>query len=249
VLLWALLPLYNAFRFVKAPMPGIVAEHKRMKTARLLASPVFIFASFAIFFGASTELLIVQWGSTYLEDGLGLPKTLGDVLGLCLFSAMLAAARLLYAKKGARLNMNDLMIWGSLACVALYVVVALVPAVWLVLVAFGLIGFCSSMLWTGTLIVAADNLPYTGALIFALLAGGGDLGTAVIGQLVGWLSDHFAAHAPASWNPAEYGLRVAMGIAIVVPLLSLLIQFPLKKYAPHRRPAASVTVASADEPS
>ena len=248
VLLWALLPLYNTFRFIKAPMPGITPEHKRMKTARLLASPVFITAFFAIFFGAATELLIVQWGSTYLEDGLGLSKLLGDVLGLCLFSAMLAAARLLYAKKGAKWNLNTLMIWGSLACVLLYVVCALVPTAWLVLVAFGLIGFCSSMLWTGTLIVAADNLPHTGALIFALLAGGGDLGIAVVGQLNGWLSDVFAARAPVGWDPARYGLRVAMGIAIAVPLLSLLVQFPLKKFAPHRAAAGGVAAAEPAEP-
>lgn len=237
VLLWALLPLYNTFQFVKSPMPEIVAEQKRMKTAKLLTSPVFIVAFFAIFFGAATELLIVQWGSTYLDEGLGLPKIVGDVFGLCLFSAMLAAARLLYAKKGGRLNMNNLMIWGSLVCVLLYTVAAIAPTAWLVLIAFGLIGFCSSMLWTGTLIVAAEHLPYTGALIFALLAGGGDLGTAAIGQLVGWLSDFFAAQAPSGGNAVEYGLRMAMLVAIAVPVLSLICQLPLKKLAPHHSAA------------
>ena len=240
ILLWALLPLYNTLRFAKVPMPKIALEHQRMKAAKLLVSPTFIVAFFAIFFGAATELLIVQWGSTYLEEGLGLSKTIGDVLGLCLFSAMLAAARLIYAKKGAGLNLNSLMIWGSLACVVLYVVVAVAPTAWLVLVAFGLIGFCSSMLWTGTLIVAADTLPHTGALIFALLAGGGDLGIAAIGQLVGWLSDFFTARAPAGGNATHYGLQMAMFVAIAVPVLSLICQFPLRRYAPHRAARAPV---------
>lgn len=244
VLLWALPPLYNTFQFARSPMPEIVPEHKRMKAAQLLTSPVFIVAFFAIFFGAATELLIVQWGSTYLEEGLGLSKVLGDVVGLCLFSAMLAAARLLYAKRGGALNMNNLMIWGSLACVVLYVVAAIAPSAWLVLAAFALIGFCSSMLWTGTLIVAADNLPYTGALIFALLAGGGDLGIAVVGQLVGWLSDHFAARAPAGESAAQYGLKTAMLVAIAVPVLSLICQFPLKRLAPHR---GTAPVEAADQ--
>ena len=62
VLVWALLPLFNAVQFARAPMPAIVPEHQRMKTAKLLTSPVFIVAFFAIFFGAATELLIVQWG-------------------------------------------------------------------------------------------------------------------------------------------------------------------------------------------
>ena len=243
VLLWALPPLYNTFQFVKSPMPEIIPQHQRMKTAKLLRSPVFIVAFLAIFFGAATELLIVQWGSTYLEEGLGLPKVLGDVLGLCLFAAMLAAARLLYAKRGGRLNMNNLMIWGSVACIVLYVVVAVAPTAWLVIVAFALIGFCSSMLWTGTLIVAADNLPHTGALVFALLAGGGDLGIAAVGQLVGWLSDVFTAGAPAGRDPAEYGLQTAMMVAIAIPVLSLVCQLPLKRLAPHRG-ARSVAVDS-----
>lgn len=238
VLVWALLPLYNTFQFVRAPMPEIVPEHERMKAGKMLSSPVFIVAFFAIFFGAATELLIVQWGSTYLEEGLGLSKIVGDVLGLCFFAAMLAAARLLYAKKGAGLNMNDLMIWGSVAGIVLYVVAAFAPTVWLVIVAFGLIGFCSSMLWTGTLIVAADNLPHTGALVFALLAGGGDLGIAVGGQVVGWLSDVFATRAPAGEDAAQYGLKMAMFVAIAIPVLSLFCQIPLKKLAPHHgRPA------------
>src|SRR3990172_8543307 len=196
VMLWALLPLYNAFLFLRSPLPAIVPAEKRMRVGRLLKSAVFIVAFFAIAFGAATELLIVQWGSSYLERGLGLSKTVGDVLGLCLFAAMLALARLLYAKMGAGLNMNKLMIWGSAACVILYAVVALAPSAWLVLLAFGLIGFCSSMLWTGTLIVAADPLPPPPPLYFALLAGGGDLGVGVVGQVVGWLSDFFSARAP-----------------------------------------------------
>ncbi len=237
VALWALLPLYNTFRFVRVPLPTIVPQHLRMKTARLLAHPAFITAFMAIFFGAATELLIVQWGSTYLEKGLGLPKVAGDVLGLCFFAAMLAAARLLYAKKGERANLNHLMVGGSLACVLLYLTVALAPKAWLVLVAFGLIGFCSSMLWTGTLVVAADRLPFTGALIFGLLAGGGDLGIAVSGQVVGWLSDFLAARAPAGRSAAEYGLQTAMLVAMAIPVLSTICQLPLWRLAPHRRSA------------
>lgn len=234
VFLWALLPLYNTIGFIRSPMPGIVPVERRMKLRPMLRNPVFIVAFLAIFFGAATELLIVQWGSSYLERGLGLSKTIGDVVGLCLFAAMLALARLLYVKWGERLNMNDLMIWGSVACAALYVVVALAPSAWLVLLAFALIGFASSMLWTGTLIVAADSLPNTGALIFALLAGGGDLGTAAVGQIVGWLSDFFSSHAPVGANAEQFGLQAAMGVAISVPALSLITQLILKRLAPHR---------------
>lgn len=234
VLLWAVLPLANAFMFLKAPMPATISEEKRMKLGRLLKNWVFIISFFAIFFGAAAELLIVQWGSSYLEKGLGLSKTVGDVGGMCLFAAMLGLGRILYAKKEARFNLNNLMIFGSFACVICYIIVAAAPYAWMVLAAFGLIGFFSCMLWTGTLIVAADRLPNTGAVIFALLAGGGDLGTAIIGQAVGWMSDTFAARAPAGVQAQQYGLKTAIAVAIVVPLLSLAFQIILKKLAPHK---------------
>jgi fucose permease len=236
VVLWALIPLVNAFQFIRAPLPAITPVAQRMKAKRMLRSPVFIVAFLAIFFGAATELLIVQWGSSYLERGLGLSKTVGDVVGLCFFAAMLALARLLYAKKGTGLNLNTLMIAGSAACVILYAVVALAPSAWLVLAAFALIGFCASMFWTGTLIVAADRLPNTGTLIFALLAGGGDLGIGVVGQVLGWLSDVFSTHAPGGVDPERFGLQAAMGVTVAVPLMSLLCQLALRKLAPHRTP-------------
>lgn len=235
IFLWALLPLVNAFIFIKSPLPAITPESKRLKLGELLKNRIFILSFFAIFFGAATELLIVQWGSTYLEKGLGIAKTVGDVGGMCLFAAMLGLGRYMYAKKGDSFNLNNLMILGSLACVLCYIVVAAAPSAWLVLAAFGLIGFCSCLLWTGTILVAAGNLPDTGAILFALLAGGGDLGTAATGQAVGWLSDFFAARAPLGTAAEQFGLRGAIALAVVIPLLSLVLQLILKKLAPHKK--------------
>ncbi|MGI5901067.1 MAG: MFS transporter [Desulfitobacteriia bacterium] len=234
VLLWAILPLVNAFMFINAPMPKIIPESQRMKVGQILKNKIFIIGFFAIFFGAATELLIVQWGSSYLEKGLGISKIVGDVGGLCLFAFMLGLARILYVKTEGRFNLNNLMIYGSLACVVCYIILATAPSIWIVLAAFGLIGFFSSMLWTGTLLVTANKLPNTGVFIFAFLAGGGDLGTAFAGQAVGSLSDFFVAHAPAGVQAHQYGLRLAIAVAIIIPVLSVIFQLILKKLAPYQ---------------
>ena len=238
VLFWALPPAFNAFRFMKAPMPEVMGHPERMRLRDLLGSPVFGVSFLAIFFGAATELLIVQWGSAYLEEGLGLSKATGDLAGLCVFALMLAAGRFLFARMGKRADLHNLMIRGSLMCVILYALVALAPVTWVVLMAFGLIGFFSCLLWTGTLFVAADALPRTGAVIFALLAGGGDLGTAALGQLTGWLADRFTQAAPAGIPASGYGMRMALTVMILVPVLSLLFQLLLKK-AVHSHPDAA----------
>ncbi len=237
VILWSLIPLFNSLLFIKVPLPEITPESKRMKLGSLLRHPVFIISFFAIFFGGATELLIVQWGSSYLEKGIGLAKTVGDVGGLCSLAAMLLVGRIIFAKAGNKLNLNNLMIGGSLACIICYVILAATPYTWLVFLAFALIGLFSCMLWTGTLLVASNHLPYTGVIIYALLAGGGDLGTAITGQLVGWLSDFFALRLPTglALTAEQYGLRMAIAIAIIVPILSMIFQMILKKLAPYKK--------------
>jgi hypothetical protein len=60
----------------------------------------------------------------------------------------------------------------------------------------------------------------------------------VLGQLIGWLSDFFAVRAPNQETATQFGLRAAMACAIVVPLLSFVLQLILSKLAPHRRAAA-----------
>lgn len=234
VLVWALIPLFNAFIFIKAPLPGITSESERMKIGKLLKHPVFIIGFFAIFFGAAAELLIVQWGSSYLERGLGIVKVAGDVWGLCLFALMAGAGRIIFATAGKKLNLNNVLVFGSLISVFCYTIVAIAPYPWMVFAAFGIIGFSTSMLWPGTLLVASNKLPFTGVMIFALLAGGGDWGMAVVGQVVGYLTDFFADRAPkTAANAEQYGFKVAIAVAVVVPLLSFVFQLILKKLAPY----------------
>jgi MFS family permease len=158
VVLWALIPLLNAFQFIRAPLPAITPVAQRMKARRMLRSPVFIVAFFAIFFGAATELLIVQWGSSYLERGMGFPRPSVTWWGSASSPPCWLWPGCCTPRKGRteHEHVDDL---GLRRLRVLYAVVALAPSAWLVLLAFGLIGFCASMFWTGTLIVAPTACP------------------------------------------------------------------------------------------
>ena len=43
-----------------------------------------------IFCGGATEAMMSQWSSSYLEVVMGIPKVVGDILGVALFGAMLS---------------------------------------------------------------------------------------------------------------------------------------------------------------
>jgi predicted dehydrogenase len=58
----------------------------------------------AIFFGASTEVVMNQWASTFTEKALSLPKVTGDLLGMCGFAVMLGLGRLIYGTAHIRWN-------------------------------------------------------------------------------------------------------------------------------------------------
>jgi fucose permease len=85
---------------------------------------------------------------------------------------------------------------------------------WLVMVAFGLIGICTCMMWPGILLVTSNKLPFAGVLVFGVLCGVGDLGAAIAGQAIGVLSDFFSARAPQgiSLTPEQYVLRIAIAV-------------------------------------
>ena len=61
---------------------------------------------------------------------------------------------------------------------------------WIGLLACGFTGFCVSMLWPGTLLVASSRIPTGGVFIYAMMAAGGDLGASVGPQLVGIVTDY-----------------------------------------------------------
>ena len=59
-----------------------------------------------------------QWTSLFAEQGLGVTKAMGDLLGPCMFAALMGLSRLLYGLFGAKLNIRKGLLFSSaLRCV------------------------------------------------------------------------------------------------------------------------------------
>lgn len=240
VLVWAILPLINAFLFVRVPLAQKVHESQTMKIRELILNPIFIIAFFAIAFGGASEVTIAQWSSSFMEKGLKLPKLVGDILGMCGFALMLGIGRVIYGIYGNKININKVMIYGSFFAIICYIVIAVSPFNSLSLIACCISGICVSLLWPGTLVIASEKLPLAGASLFALLAAGGDIGASIGPWLTGVITDMSEKIIPIQFlsqtglTIEQLGLRVGILLSTLYPLCCLISHLILKKKSDNK---------------
>jgi fucose permease len=223
MVLWTLPAIFNFFYFQRVPLGPAVPEEHRQGMRQLILNPFFVVAFFTIMLGAAAEICISQWTSAFMEKGLDLPKVVGDIAGMSMFGFTLGVGRLLYGTYGKRVNVNQVMISGAALAVVCYLVVALSTVSLLSLAACAACGFMVSLLWPGTLVIAAERFPLAGAWLFAILAAGGDIGAAA-GP---WLMSVVTEHAPrlaffqalgAGLSSEQLGLRLGMLLGALFPL-------------------------------
>lgn len=235
--LWALVPLSDFILFSVSKLPPVPTE--RPSDKRGVPSGLWLCAAF-IFVAGATELTMTQWCSSFLERAVGLPKTLGDILGLALFAFFFGVMRTYYAKCGK--NIFRTLKGGVIGAFFCYLLCAFSPFPALSLVGCVLMGAFAAMLWPGTLIFMEEKYPNPGVVSFALLAAGGDAGASLGPQMVGVVVDGVlkseAATALAlrlSLSPEQLGMKLAMLIAALFPLLGIFLLAYMKRYYAKRQ--------------
>ena len=227
-LLLTLIPLISAFLFAGAKLPRLETPERVSGALSLLKNKQVWLCVSAIFFGGAAECTMAQWCSGYLEQAVGIPKVWGDIFGVAVFSVMLGLGRTLYSKCGK--NPERVLLLGGMGAAVCYLVAALstIPLIGLLACAFT--GFCVSMLWPGSLIVASSRVPAGGVFIYALMAAGGDMGAAVVPQLVGIITDSTAASPTLAsfaveWgmSPEQLGMKLGMLLGMLFPLCGVAV--------------------------
>ena len=227
-LIFALIPITSLVLFLTAEIPEIQNEEKVEGVGKLLKNKQLWLCVFAIFLGGAAECTMSQWSSGYLEAALGIPKAVGDILGVALFSIMLGLGRTLYGKRGK--NIEKILLLCAIGSTICYLTATFSPIAAVGLVAAALTGICTSMLWPGSLIVAAEKFPLGGVFIYAMMASGGDLGASVVPQLVGIVTDTVAASElglsianSLSMTPEQVGMRAGMLVASIFPIIAIMV--------------------------
>ena len=210
-LLWVIIPVCNMILFTKVPIYSLHEEgEKGMTMGELFREKVFWLLMIMMVCSGASEQAVSQWASTFAEQGLGITKTIGDLVGPMAFSILMGTSRLIYGKYGDRFDLDRFMKLSTLLCIGSYLLIAFVPVPAIELVGCAICGFSVGIMWPGTFSKASASLKRGGTVLFALLALAGDLGCSGGPTLVGFVSSAFSNN-----------LRVGIGASILFPVLLL----------------------------
>lgn len=211
-LIWALIPIFNAFAFAKVPIASLMEEGEQgLSLKELLHNKMFWILLIMMVCAGASEQAVSQWASTFAEKGLGISKVAGDLAGPMAFAILMGTSRLFYGKYGERIQLDRFMVYSCLLCIASYLGISLFPIPQLSLVCCALCGLSVGIMWPGTFSKASAVLPKGGTAMFALLALGGDLGCSGGPTLVGFVSGHL-----------NDNLKMGILAGIVFPILLLI---------------------------
>ncbi len=237
-LLWAAAPVVACVLFCCAPFPDMDAGHGQGETGgKKAVSQKFGIALCVacIFLGSAAENTMTNWISTYMESALGIPKSVGDILGMAVFAALLGLGRVIYAKRGRNiLRLLTVSMAGAAVC---YMVAGISANVIIAFAACILTGLCVSMLWPGSLILMEEKVSGVGVAAYALMAAGGDFGASVAPQLLGAVVDRANASqtviniaAQMSLSAEQVGIKLGMLMAAAFPIVGVALLIYMNRY-------------------
>ena len=168
--------------------------------------------------GAS-ELTMSQWASAFAEDGLGVTKATGDLLGPCMFALFMGISRVVYGKFGEKIRLSSFMAGSSALCVAAYLLAVLAPHPLLSFAGCALCGLSVGIMWPGTFSMGAAAMPMGGTAMFALFALGGDIGCTSGPSIAGNIAAAFGSN-----------LKAGFAFGTVFPLAMLILAVICRKH-------------------
>ena len=240
-LILIIIPMLSAVLFFSAKLPKLETPERASGALKFFRNKQLWVCVLAIFLGGAAECTMAQWCSGYLEQALGIKKVWGDVFGVAVFSMTLGLGRSLYAKIGK--NIGKVLFFGGIGATVCYATAIVSPYAVLGLVACAMTGFCVSMLWPGSLVVASDRFPTGGVFIYAMMAAGGDFGAAVAPQMVGVITDGVSGKAwvlnlaaKLGMTGEQLGMKIGMLVGMTVSLIAIFVYLYIwktqKRYTP-----------------
>lgn len=188
-LVWALIPIGNAFAFASVPMAPLIEDGESgLQLQELFGLKIFWVLLVMMICAGASEQAVSQWASTFAEKGLGISKTAGDLAGPLAFALLMGTSRLFYGRYGDRIDLDRFMVYSCCLCILSYLGISLLPMPQLSLAACAVCGLSVGIMWPGTFSKASAALPKGGTAMFALLALGGDIGCSGGPTLVGMVS-------------------------------------------------------------
>ena len=211
-LIWAVVPLYNAFNFITCPIERLTEDGESMRPGQLLTLPLFWLLILLMICSGASEASMAQWASAFTESAMGVTKTVGDLAGPCLFAVFMGISRVIYGKMSDKLDLVRTMTVCGVLCVVCYLTASLSYLPVLGLAGCALCGIAVGIMWPGSISISSQKCPRGGTAMFAFLALAGDLGATVSPAMVGSVS-----------NMVGDNLKIGLFVATAFPLILIFV--------------------------
>lgn len=233
--LWAVVPVINALVFSKTPIVSPKPEDEKLSFAGLFKTRVFWVLLVLMICAGVSEQAISQWASLFAEAGLGVSKSVGDILGPCLFAVLMGISRVYYAKADHGINLRKFIMLSACLCVVSYVIVVFSPFPVISLLGCGLCGLSVGIMWPGVVALAAKYCPKGGTAMYSSLALFGDIGCSLGPTMVGLVAGESGGATKmfekvfANGSTDEIALKIGILSTIIFPIAMVITTAFLSK--------------------
>ena len=186
--IWAIIPFINIINFAVCPIETLTEDGQEMSIGKLFKTPMFLLGIVLMVCAGSSEIAMAQWFSAFAESAIGMQKTVGDLVGPCLFAVAMGISRVIYGKFGNKLDLTKYMLGSGALCLTCYLAASLSKNPMVCLLGCIICGFSVGIMWPGTISILSKRLPRGGTAMFAFLAMAGDLGGALGPGIVGFFA-------------------------------------------------------------
>ncbi len=222
--LWAVIPLFNAFYFAKVPILTLTEKGEEIPVKKLFTSKSFLLLVLLMVCAGSSEQGMSQWASTFAEAGLNVSKTVGDLAGPSFFAVTMGVSRVIYSKISEKVDLSKYMTACAVLCIFSYAIASFSGNPIFSLVGCAMCGFSVGVMWPGTFSLASESIPKGGTAMFAILALAGDFGCSFGPTVVGFATD-------------ALGEDIKKGVfaAVVFPILLIVSLCFMKKFKMNKK--------------
>lgn len=196
-ILFAIIPLCNLFLFLKVPFGVLCEESERTPLLKIISQKLFIFLMIIMLCNGPVEMCMAQWTSLFAEAGLHVSKTVGDLLGPCLFAIGMGISRIFFGIKGGSMKIEKTMVGCGLGCFLSYMIIVFASNPLISLMGCGLVGLSTGIICPGVICILSKNFPTGGVPMFGALTLFQYLGNAVTNNMIGKMTTYVEMNVPA----------------------------------------------------
>ena len=231
-IIFAVFPISAGIMYALVPINQLCEDGEKRGFSHLARQRGFITMIIIMVCAGASEVALSQWASLFAEKGLGISKSLGDLLGPCSFAVAMGLSRVIFGKCASRIRLEKWMLASFILCTISYLITVFSTIPALSFFGFALCGISVAILWPGTYSLGAEFIPTGGTLMFALFAFSGDLGCTLGPDLIGIVSDSVIKNGSfltslLSGDETALALKVGILSAIVFPIIGAISAFTL----------------------